>query len=93
MQWRPGSRSSTMCDHVFSRIHEGEWLTLDGNKLVNSAGSVIAEGPLHHRDPGGPYRRAHRRLWIQIEAFAENTHCLRVEKSCSRVSAYLTWSL
>ena len=24
-------------DHVFSRVHEGEWLTLDGNKLVNSA--------------------------------------------------------
>ena len=33
-------------DHVFSRVHEGEWLTLDGGKLVNSAGSVIAEGTL-----------------------------------------------
>ena len=31
-------------DHVFSRVHEGDWLTLDGGKLVNSTGSVIAEG-------------------------------------------------
>ena len=31
-------------DHIFSRVHEGEWLTLDGGKLVNSSGTVVAEG-------------------------------------------------
>src|SRR4029450_3045414 len=33
-------------DHVFRRVHAGDWLTLDGGKLVNSTGSVIAEGTL-----------------------------------------------
>jgi uncharacterized membrane-anchored protein len=69
-------------DHVFTRIHEGEWLTLDGGKLVNSAGSVVAEGTLYtteiledHLD----YARTG--LSDQIEAFAENTMTyLRVER-------------
>src|SRR5215211_2720033 len=31
-------------DHVFSRVHEGERLTLDSGKLINSSGNVVAEG-------------------------------------------------
>ena len=28
-------------------VHEGEWLTLDSGKLVNAAGSVVAEGTVY----------------------------------------------
>ena len=69
-------------DHVFSRVHEGEWLTLDGNKLVNSAGSVIAEGTLFTTEILEDHLAYAREAPMdQIEAFAENTMTyLRVEK-------------
>ena len=34
-------------DHIFTRVHEGEPLTLDGGNLVNSTGTVVAEGTLY----------------------------------------------
>ena len=69
-------------DHVFSRVHEGDWLTLDGGKLVNSAGSVIAEGTFYSPRSWRTISSTRRTgLADQIEAFAENTMTyLRVEK-------------
>src|SRR4029450_13457389 len=37
-------------DHIFSRVHEGDRLTVDGGKLVDSSGNVGAEGKLSHTD-------------------------------------------
>ena len=34
-------------DHIFTRVHEGDRLTLDGGKLLDSSGSVVAEGTFY----------------------------------------------
>src|SRR4029450_8124583 len=69
-------------DHVFARVHEGEWLTLDGGKLVNSTGTVLAEGTVYTTEIlEDQLEYARTGLSDQIEAFAENTMTyLRVEK-------------
>ena len=68
-------------DHVFSRVHEGDWLTLDGGKLVNSTGSVIWRDLFTTEILEDHLEYARTGLADQIEAFAENTMTyLRVEK-------------
>src|SRR4030095_5411673 len=69
-------------DHVFARVHEGEWLTLDGGKLVNSTGTVVAEGTVYTTEILEDHLEyARSGLSDQIEAFADNTMTyLRVEK-------------
>ena len=34
-------------DHVFTRVHEGDRLILDGGKVMDPAGNVVAEGTLY----------------------------------------------
>jgi uncharacterized membrane-anchored protein len=69
-------------DDVFTALHEGERLTLDGGRLLDQHGSVVAEGTLYTTeilDEQLGYAR--EGLSDQIEAFAENTMTyLRVEK-------------
>jgi uncharacterized membrane-anchored protein len=69
-------------DHIFTRVHEGESLTLDGGNLVNSTGAVIARGTLYTAEIlENHLEYARTGLSDQIEAFAENTMTyLRVEK-------------
>ena len=69
-------------DHIFTRVHEGESLTLDGGNVVNSTGTVVAEGTLYTTKILEDHLEyARTGLADQIEAFAENTmNYLRVEK-------------
>ena len=63
-------------------MHEGDRLTLDGGKLVNPTGSVVAEGTLYTTEIlEEQLEYARTGLSDQIEAFADNTMTyLRVEK-------------
>ena len=69
-------------DHIFSRVHEGDRLILDGGKLLDSSGSVVAEGTFYTTEILEDHLQyARNGLSDQIEAFADNTMTyLRVEK-------------
>jgi uncharacterized membrane-anchored protein len=69
-------------DQVFSRVHEGDRLTLDGGKLIDSSGNVVAEGTVYTTEILEDHLEyARNGLSDQIEAFADNTMTyLRVEK-------------
>jgi len=69
-------------DLVFSRIHEGDRLTLDGGKLIDASGHVVAEGTVYTTEILEDHLEyARSGLSDQIEAFADNTMTyLRVEK-------------
>jgi uncharacterized membrane-anchored protein len=69
-------------EEVFSTLHEGDRLTLDGGQLLDLTGAVVAEGTLittellEHK-----MEDARAGLSDQIEAFADNTmQYLRLEK-------------
>jgi uncharacterized membrane-anchored protein len=69
-------------EQVFSTLHEGDRLTLDGGQLLDPTGAVVAEGTLittellEHK-----MEEARAGLSDQIEAFADNTmQYLRLEK-------------
>jgi uncharacterized membrane-anchored protein len=67
---------------VFSRVHEGDRVIVDGHSLVDSSGNVVAEGTLYTTDIlDEQLQYAREGLSDQIEAFADNTMIyLREEK-------------
>ena len=69
-------------EQVFSTIHEGDRLVVDGGRLLGPHGAVLAEGTLYTTeilDEQLAYAR--EGLSDQIEAFADNTMTyLREEK-------------
>ena len=67
---------------VFTALHEGDRLTLDGGRLLDQDGTVVAEGTLYTTEIlDEQLEYAREGLSDQIEAFAENTMTyLRVEK-------------
>ena len=69
-------------DHVFTRVHEGDRLMLDGGKLIDPSGNVVAEGTFYTTEILEDHLEyARNGLSDQIEAFADNTMTyLRVEK-------------
>jgi uncharacterized membrane-anchored protein len=69
-------------DDVFTALHEGDRLTLDGGRLLDQSGTVVAEGTLYTTEIlDEQLQYAREGLSDQIEAFAENTMTyLRVEK-------------
>jgi uncharacterized membrane-anchored protein len=69
-------------EQVFSDVHEGDRLILDGGRLVSRAGDVVAEGTLVTRDAlNEQLQLAQEGLSDQIEAFTHNTMTyLREEK-------------
>ncbi len=69
-------------DDVFTALHEGDRLTLDGGRLLDQDGTVVAEGTLYTTEIlDEQLEYAREGLSDQIEAFAENTMTyLRVEK-------------
>jgi uncharacterized membrane-anchored protein len=61
-------------DHVFTRVHEGDRLILDGGKVMDPAGNVIAEGTFYTTEILEDHLAyARSGLSDQIEAFADNT--------------------
>ena len=69
-------------EQVFSTIHEGDRLTLDGGRLCGGHGTVVAEGTLYTTEIlEDQLAYAREGLSDQIEAFADNTMTyLREEK-------------
>ncbi|HKN42601.1 MAG TPA: putative cytokinetic ring protein SteA, partial [Propionibacteriaceae bacterium] len=69
-------------DQVFTRIHEGDRLLLDGGKVLDQSGNVIAQGTFYTTEILEDHLEyARNGLADQIEAFADNTMTyLRVEK-------------
>ncbi len=69
-------------EQVFTQIEEGDRLTLDGGKLLDANGAIVAEGTLVTLEVLEEKMEAARAgLSDQIEAFADNTmEYLRVEK-------------
>ena len=69
-------------EQVFSTIHEGDRLTLDGGRLLDGHGTVVAEGTLYTTEIlEDQLAYAREGLSDQIEAFADNTMTyLREEK-------------
>jgi len=69
-------------EQVFSTIHEGDRLTLDGGRLYGGHGTVVAEGTLYTTEIlEDQLAYAREGLSDQIEAFADNTMTyLREEK-------------
>src|SRR5215218_2422757 len=69
-------------DHIFSRVHEGDRLTLDGGKILDAVGHVVADGTFYTTEILEDHLEyARTGLADQIEAFADNTMTyLRVEK-------------
>ena len=74
-----GGQRRRRCLH---RLHEGDRLTLDGGRLLDQHGTVVAEGTLYTTEIlEEQLEYAREGLSDQIEAFAENTMIyLRVEK-------------
>ena len=69
-------------EQIFTDVHEGDRLTLDGGRLVGRSGDVVAEGTLVTREAlDEQLRLAQEGLSDQIEAFTHNTMTyLREEK-------------
>jgi uncharacterized membrane-anchored protein len=69
-------------ERVFSEIHEGERITIDGGRLLDATGAVVVEGTLVTLDVlEQQLEEARAGLSDQIEAFADNTmEYLRQEK-------------
>ena len=69
-------------EQVFTDLVEGDRLTLDGNKLLDATGAVVAEGTLITTEVlEEQLEAAQEGLSDQIEAFADNTmEYLRAEK-------------
>ena len=69
-------------DEIFTVLHEGEHVTLDGGKILNAHGHVVASGtPVTSEVLDEQLDFAREGLADQIEAFANNTmEYLRVEK-------------
>jgi uncharacterized membrane-anchored protein len=69
-------------EQVFSKVHEGERATVEGNQLLNQQGRLVAEGTLYTSEILDEHLEyARRGLSDQIEAFADNTMTyLRLEK-------------
>ncbi len=69
-------------EQVFSTIHEGDRLTVDGGRLYGNHGTVVAEGTLYTTEIlEDQLAYAREGLSDQIEAFADNTMTyLREEK-------------
>ena len=67
---------------VFSTVHEGDRVIVDGHTLVDPSGNVVAEGTLYTTDIlDEQLQYAREGLSDQIEAFADNTMIyLREEK-------------
>ena len=67
---------------VFSTVHEGDRVIVDGHTLVDPSGKVLAEGTLYTTDIlDEQLQYAREGLSDQIEAFADNTMIyLREEK-------------
>jgi len=67
---------------VFSTVHEGDRLIVDGHTLVDPRGTVVADGTLYTTDIlDEQLQYAREGLSDQIEAFADNTMIyLREEK-------------
>jgi uncharacterized membrane-anchored protein len=59
---------------VFGRVREGDWVTLDGDRLLRSDGSVAATGHLLDVDEvAAAMEESRAGLSDQLEAFAGNT--------------------
>jgi uncharacterized membrane-anchored protein len=69
-------------DEIFALLHEGEQVTLDGGKILNTHGHVVGSGTLVTSEVlDEQLDFAREGLADQIEAFADNTmEYLRVEK-------------
>jgi uncharacterized membrane-anchored protein len=69
-------------EHVFSQLHEGDPITVDGDRLLDANGHLIAAGTLVTTEVlEDQLNFAREGLADQIEAFAANTmEYLRVEK-------------
>jgi uncharacterized membrane-anchored protein len=69
-------------ERVFSEVHEGERITIDGGRLLDATGAVVVEGTLVTLDLLEQHlEEARAGLSDQIEAFADNTmEYLRQEK-------------
>ena len=69
-------------EQVFTDLVEGDRLTLDGNKLLDATGAIVAEGTLITTEVlEEQLEAAQEGLSDQIEAFADNTmEYLRAEK-------------
>jgi uncharacterized membrane-anchored protein len=69
-------------ERVFSEVHEGERITIDGGRLLDATGAVVVEGTLVTLDVLEQHlEEARAGLSDQIEAFADNTmEYLRQEK-------------
>jgi uncharacterized membrane-anchored protein len=69
-------------EEIFTTVHEGERLTVDGHTLLDLSGAVVAEGTLYTTDIlDEQLQYAREGLSDQIEAFADNTMIyLREEK-------------
>jgi uncharacterized membrane-anchored protein len=69
-------------EDVFTRVHEGDRITLDGGGLLDPTGALVIEGTLVTTEVlEGQLEAARAGLSDQIEAFADNTMTyLREEK-------------
>ena len=69
-------------DQIFTTVHEGDLVTLDGGRVLSASGDVVAEGTLYTTETlDAQLQYAREGLSDQIEAFADNTMTyLREEK-------------
>jgi uncharacterized membrane-anchored protein len=69
-------------EEIFTTVHEGDRLTVDGHTLLDHSGAVVAEGTLYTTEIlDEQLQYAREGLSDQIEAFADNTMVyLREEK-------------
>ena len=69
-------------EEIFTTVHEGDRLTVDGHALLDPGGAVVAEGTLYNTEIlDEQLQYAREGLSDQIEAFADNTMIyLREEK-------------
>ncbi len=69
-------------EEIFTTVHEGDRLTVDGHTLLDPSGAVVAEGTLYTTEIlDEQLQYAREGLSDQIEAFADNTMVyLREEK-------------